>query len=386
MPERFQIQVSDAVLNDLADRLRRTRELPHNSFDGWKEGTDPAYLQQLISYWRDKYDWRAHERELNRFQHFTSSVDGTKLHFIHEKGKGKKPLPILLVHGYPDSSFRFHKLIDLLTDPASHGGDTADAFDVVVPDLPGYGFSEARPRKGGLFGFGDLLHKLMTEELGYECYAAHGGDWGSTVCEHVARSHAAAVVGIHLTDVPFWHSFQPPDDLSHAEKKYLEAMENFQKTDGAYAMIQGTRPLTPAVGLNDSPTGLAAWIVEKFQEWSDCHGNIESRFSKDELLTNVMIYWVTQTIATSFQPYRDFMQAGATRWITQAAKGWLGSDRTPTAFAIFPKDLSQPPREWAERFYNVQRWTKMTKGGHFAALEEPEALAQDMREFFRPLR
>jgi pimeloyl-ACP methyl ester carboxylesterase len=214
----------------------------------------------------------------------------------------------------------------------------------------------------------------------------NGGDWGSTVTEHLARSHSRSVVGIHLTDIPFWHSFQKPNNLSRAEHAFLEKLEAFQKEDGAYAVIQGTRPRTLSPALNDSPTGLAAWIIEKFEEWSDCAGDIESRFTKDELLTNVMIYWVSGTIGSSFQPYRDFMKAGAGRWMMEMAKGWIGSSKTPAGFALFPKDIATPPREWANRFYNVQRWTELPRGGHFAALEEPELLAAEIREFFRPLR
>jgi microsomal epoxide hydrolase len=386
MLEPFDICVSDAVLADLRSRLVNTRLPPDTATSGWEDGTEPGYLRQLIEYWRSEYDWRAQERALNRFKHFRTTLDGTRLHLIHEKGIGPNPMPLVLTHGYPDSFHRFHKLIPLLTDPATHGASAEDAFDVVAPSLPGYAFSEARPQSGGAFGFGNLWHKLMTEELGYERYGAHGGDWGSTVSEHLARSHSSTVLGLHITDVPFWHTFQQPADLSTAERKFLDDIQRFQKEDGAYAMIQGTRPKTAAAALNDSPAGLAAWIIEKFQEWSDCGADIESRFSKDELLTHVMIYWVTQTIETSFQPYRDFTKAGVARWIAEAAKGWIGSTATPTGIALFPKDITTPPREWAERFYNVQRWTEMPTGGHFAALEEPQLLAEDLREFFRPLR
>jgi pimeloyl-ACP methyl ester carboxylesterase len=226
----------------------------------------------------------------------------------------------------------------------------------------------------------------MTDVLGYTRFGAHGGDWGSTITEHLARSHASSVIGIHLTDVPFWHIFQKPRDLSAAERTYLKKIERWQKEDGAYAMIQGTRPKTVAVGLNDSPVGLAAWIVEKFYEWSDCKGDIERSYSKDELLTNVMIYWTTGTVQSSLQPYHDVMNAGGVRWMKEAVKEWLGASETPMALARFPKDISSPPREWAERFFNVQRWTEMPSGGHFAALEEPERLAADIRDFFRPLR
>jgi len=385
MLDPFEIRIDDAVLQDLAARLAATR-LPPDRAKDWDAGMSPAYLGELVAYWRDAFDWRAQEAMLNRFRHLRGEVDGTQLHVIHEKGRGPAPLPIVLTHGYPDSFYRFYKLIPLLADPGAHGGDPADAFDVVVPSLPGYAFSQARSEGGGIFGVGALWHQLMTNELGYARYGAHGGDWGSTVTEQLARSHASALAGIHLTDIPFWHIFQKPDDLTSDERRFLEKTEEWQKKDGAYAMIQGTRPRTAAAGVNDSPAGLAAWIVEKFHEWSDCGDDIEKSYSKDELLTNVMIYWATQTIGSSFQPYRDFTDAGALRWMKEAAKGWIGSSKTPMGFAQFPKDISSPPREWAERFFNVRRWTEMPRGGHFAALEVPELLAGDIREFFRPLR
>jgi microsomal epoxide hydrolase len=206
------------------------------------------------------------------------------------------------------------------------------------------------------------------------------------VAEHLARSYGSSVIGIQLTDVPFYHMFQKPSDATGAEEKYLKKMEEFQHKEGAYALIQGTRPLTLAQGLNDSPAGLAAWLVEKFRAWSDCDGDVEKRFSKDELLTHVMIYWVTETVGTSFYPYYDMANAGAMRWISETIKKWIGSSDVPAGFALFPKDLVPPPRHWAERFFNVQRWTEMPRGGHFAAAEEPELLAQEIRAMFRPLR
>jgi pimeloyl-ACP methyl ester carboxylesterase len=274
----------------------------------------------------------------------------------------------------------------LLTDPASFGGKAEDAFDVVVPDLPGYGFSGPPPRSGTTFRVHDLWATLMRDRLGYARFGAHGGDWGSTVSEHLARSHAKSVVGIHLTDVPFWHTFQKPDDLSPAEEKQLAATSDFMLKQGAYAMIQGTRPLTLAQGLMDSPAGLAAWLVEKFQSLSDCNGDVETRFSLDELLSNVMVYWCTGSIGSAFLPYYDFTQAGAIRWILETAKGWVGHSHVPAGIALFPKDSTHAPREWAERFFNVQRYSELPRGGHFAALEEPELLAEDLRAFFRPLR
>ncbi len=223
----------------------------------------------------------------------------------------------------------------------------------------------------------------MQDVLGYERFGAQGGDWGSTITEQLARSHGSSVVGIHLTDVPFWHAFRKPKKATGAEKKYLKQIEEYQTRNGAYAMIQGSRPRTLEVGLTDSPAGLAAWIVEKFREWSDCDGDVERSYTKDELLTNVMIYWATGTIGTSFQPYSDVMSAGAIRWMKEAAKNLVGSKSVPAWFAMFPKDLSSPPREWAERFFRVERWTEMPRGGHFAAMEQPDLLAEEIRAFFR---
>jgi pimeloyl-ACP methyl ester carboxylesterase len=386
MPEPFRVAIADATLQDLQRRLARTRFVPGDDAADWEAGTSPAYLRELVEYWRSGYDWRAQETRINRFAHFRASVRGADVHFIHERGHGPRPLPLVLTHGYPDSFLRFLELIPLLTDPARHGGDAGDAFDVVVPSLPGYGFSEPPREVGHTFHIGGVWHALMTDALGYERYGAHGGDWGSTVTEHLARSHGGAVVGVHLTDVPFWHAFQKPGDPTPAEEAFFAEQEQWQLREGAYAMIQGTRPRTLADALNDSPAGLAAWMVEKFQRWSDCDGDVEKRFTKDELLTNVTAFWATGSVGTSFLPYYDLTHAGALRWMMEKAKEWAGSSHVPAGFALFPKDLSHPPREWAERFFDVRRWTEMPRGGHFAAHEEPELLAEDLRAFFRPLR
>jgi pimeloyl-ACP methyl ester carboxylesterase len=383
--EPYRVQVPQSVLDDLHERLARTR-WANGIDDGWDRGMSPRYLHELMEYWRTRFDWRAQEAAINRLPQFRAVVHGVGIHYIHVRGSGARPLPLVLTHGFPDSFVRFLKLIPLLTDPAAHGGDPADAFDVVVPSLPGYAFSDPPAKAGGTFGIGDLWHELMTRTLGYEYFGAHGGDWGSTVTEHLARSHAAAVVGIHLTDVPFWHTFRKPDAPSAAERAYFERIETWIQKEGAYALIQGTRPSSLAPGLVDSPVGLAAWIVEKFQRWSDCRGDIESRFTKDELLTNLTVYWATRTIGSSFLPYADFTTSGALTWMVEGFKQWMGSKAVPAAFAMFPKDLSHPPREWAERFFDVRRWTEMPRGGHFAAMEEPGLLAEDLRAFFRPLR
>jgi pimeloyl-ACP methyl ester carboxylesterase len=383
--QAFEVKLPESTLEDLRERLARTRWVPDDDATDWDAGMSPAYLRRLVDYWRSDYDWRSQEARINRFPQFRATVGGRNLHFVHQLGKGPAPLPIVLTHGYPDSFLRFLKIIPLLADPAAHGGDARDAFDVVAPSLPGYGFSDKPDKSGTTFHIGDLWHELMTKHLGYERYGAHGGDWGGTVTEHLARSHAGSVVGIHLTDVPFWHAFQKPGDPSAAEKTYLEANEQYMMREGAYAMIQGTRPRTLADGLNDSPAGLAAWMVEKFQRWSDCDGDVEKRFTKDELLTNVVIYWATETIGSSFLPYYDLTHAGVFRWMVEKAKEW-GSSSVPAGFALFPKDISNPPAEWAARFFDVQRWTSMPRGGHFAAMEEPELLADEIRAFFRPLR
>jgi pimeloyl-ACP methyl ester carboxylesterase len=387
----FKINVAPEVLSDLRPRLKNTRWSNQVEGTKWDAGTDLEYLKELVAYWQDTYDWRKHETALNRFAHFKTEVDGIGIHFIHERGKGPNPFPIILTRGYPDSFYRFAKIIPMLTDPESFGGHAEDAFDIVVPDLPGYGFSDKPAKLGMIFRVNDLWARLMTDKLGYQKFGAHGGDSGSTVTEQLARSHPDSVVAIHLTDVPFGHIFQKPSDLSSAEQKFLKNSEQWVQKEGAYALIQSTKPQSLAHGLNDSPAGLAAWLVEKFRDWSDCGGKIESRFTKDELLTQIMIYWATESIGSSFLPYYDFANASPMTWMKEGMKQLTGSSKVPAAFAFFPggahlKEINQPPREWAERFFNVQRWTEMPRGGHFAAMEEPELLAEDIRAWFREFR
>ena len=384
--EPFEIRTPDSTLTDLRERLARTRWSPKLGDGGWEYGVSIDYLRDLARYWLTSFDWRAQERAMNRFAHFRAQVDGKNVHFIHERGRGPDPLPLILTHGYPDSFLRFAKIIPMLTDPAAHGGEPGDAFDVVAPSLPGYAFSDPLDGENTIFRVSDCWHRLMTANLGYRHYAAHGGDWGSLITEILARDHAAAVIGIHLTDVPFYHSFQKPRDVTRKERKFLADIGKFTQEQGGYAVVQGTTPQALSLGLNDSPVGLAAWIIEKWRRWSDCGGDVERRFTRDELLSNVMIYWITQTINTSFAPYYDVAHAGALTWMKEKVKEWLGASQVPAGFAMFPKDLSHPPREWAQRFFNVQRWSEMPEGGHFAALETPELLVNEIREFFRPLR
>lgn len=375
----FQINVPQQTLDDLQARLANTRWPDEVKETGWELGTNKTYLKELVHYWQQDFDWRKQETMLNRFAHFRTEVDGFGLHLIHERGKGESPMPLLLSHGWPDSFYRFYKLIPMLTDPVAHGGRAEDAFDVVVPSLPGFGFSDRPSQKGyGKGQMANLLHKLMTQTLGYPRFAAHGGDVGSIITEALAMSQPDSLAGIHLIDVPYWRLLATQaEDLSEPEKKYLETGQQWLMTEGAYATMQATKPQTLAYGLNDSPTGLAAWIVEKFQSWSDCGGDVESRFTKDELLTNIMIYWATEIIRSSFAPYFDEEQESPPK---------PGKINVPTGVAIFPKDIVPAPRQFAERFYDVHQWTEMPRGGHFAALEEPELLAEDLRNFFRPLR
>lgn len=382
----FKIAVSDDALSDLHHRLTHTRWSAYPDRIHWKAGTSPEYLQEFVSYWQESYHWRDHETTLNQLSHFKVSIEDIGIHFIYERGKGPNPLPIVLTHGYPDSFCRFLKLIPMLTDPASYGGQPDDAFDVIVPDLPGYGFSDKPKQLGTVFRVHELWAHLMTEILGYKKFVAHGGDWGSTVTEQLARSHPDSVLAIHLTDVPFGHLFQKPNDPSSDEKQFFKKNEDWIQKEGAYALIQSTKPTSLAPGLNDSPAGLAAWILEKFRSWSDCGGDIESRFSKDELLTHIMVYWTTESIATSFLPYFEYANAGALTWIKEGIKNWIGRCKVPTGFALFPKDISAPPRAWAARFFDVQRWTEMSRGGHFAAMEEPQLLVEDLRAWFRQFR
>jgi len=373
----FTIAVADDVLADLRRRLAATRWPDEVDGAGWDYGANLAYLKDLVAYWRDGFDWRAQEATLNQYAQYRADIDGVSVHFVHERGRGPSPLPLIITHGWPSSFAQMLTIVPLLTDPARYGGDPADAFDVVVPSLPGFGFSD-RPRARGMNGqrIADLWARLMTDTLGYRRFAAAGGDLGSPVTQRLALTHPDLVAGIHLTDVGFPTVDRP--DLSAAERRYLDAVRDWSAREGAYALLQRTKPQTLAYGLTDSPVGLAAWLVEKFRAWSDCGGDVERRFSKDELLTTVMIYWVTETITSSVRLYYENSHLPPLT-LEQRID-------VPAGVAIFPKDLALPPREWAERSLRVERWTEMPRGGHFAAMEEPDLLVEDLRAFFRPLR
>jgi pimeloyl-ACP methyl ester carboxylesterase len=376
----FKIAIPQSTLDDLHERLARTRWPDEVSGAGWDYGTNLDYLRSLVAYWQHEYDWRAQEAMLNSFSHFRTDIDGLGIHFIREHGKGPRPMPIILTHGWPGSFCEMLKVIPMLADPERHGGKAEDAFDVIVPSLPGYGFSDKPTQRGMTTSrIAEMWARLMTKELGYQRFAAQGGDWGSSVTEQLAVAHPDVVLGFHLNNIPYHHLFAQADNLSQEEKTYLEAVGPWQFAEGAYAMIQGSKPQTLAYGLHDSPVGLAAWIVEKFRSWSDCAGNVEKRFTKDELLTTITLYWVTETINAANRLYYDAAHDFTFPQHT-------GRSDVQAAIARFPKDILPAPREWAKRWFNVQRWTEMPRGGHFAALEEPELLAEDLRAFFRPLR
>ncbi len=379
-PRPFTLRVPDETLADLRARLERVRWPDEAPGAGWTHGTSLAYLKELVAYWRDRYDWRAQEARLNGWRQFTAPVGGIDIHFIHEPGVGPSPLPLLLSHGWPGSIVEFERIIPMLTDPARFGGDPADAFTVVAPSLPGYTFSfqPGQPRFG-VVEIADLFATLMTDVLGYRRFAAQGGDWGAFITSCLGAAYPERLAGIHVNLLAVRRDQTPPATPSDEETRYLEELAHWMREETGYLQIQGTKPQTLAYGLTDSPVGLAAWIVEKFRTWSDCGGDVERRFSKDVLLTNVMLYWITGAIGSSFWPY-----------YARAHSAWPISERrpvrVPTAYASFPGEILHPPRAWAERVYDIRRWTAMPAGGHFAALEEPEALAADVRAFFRPLR
>jgi len=381
-PQPFHLHVPDETLRDLSERLARVRWPDEPPAPPWSTGSSVDYMRDLVAYWRDGFDWRAQEAAINSFRQFKAPLGGIDLHFIHEEGKGANPMPLLLMHGWPGSIVEFLKVLPMLTDPARFGADPADAFTVVAPSLPGYGLSFAPGQKRfGVEAISDVFASLMTDVLGYPRFAAQGGDWGAAVASRLAYQFPERILGIHLNFLAGIR--RDPKMLANPtveEKAYLEQLEHFLKEETGYQWIQGTKPTTLAFGLSDSPAGLAAWIVEKFQTWTDCDGNVETAVTRDEMLNDIMLYWATGAIGSSFWPYHHRMHSP---WpIPEGAR-----IETPTGYAEFPKEILRPPRSVAERVYgNIQRWTVMQKGGHFAALEQPEALAREIRAFFRPLR
>ena len=378
----YKVEVSQDVLDDLKRRLEHTRWPDEIVGSGWDFGSNLAYVKELCEYWRTEFDWRAQERDINTFRHFRTELDGLNIHFIHQRGKGPNPMPLIITHGWPSTFFELLKIIPPLTDPASHGGDPADAFDVVVPSLPGYGFSDRPQIRMDIPSMARLWHILMLDVLGYDTFGSQGGDWGACVSARLGFNYPSNVAGVHLNNDTFACPYLGPGsrEMSDREKTYREEVQIGNIEERAFARLQSTRPQTVAYALNDSPAGLAAWIVEKFRSWSDCDGDVEKVYSKDELLTNITVYWVTQTISSSVRIYYEAFYGNP--WVLKRGE----RVEVPCAVALFPKDPYQVVREWAERSLNVQRWTEMPAGGHFAAMEQPQLLVDDIRAFFRHLR
>jgi pimeloyl-ACP methyl ester carboxylesterase len=376
--ERFQIRVDDSVLEDLRTRLEKTRIPDQIEGSGWEYGIPLDYLRELVEYWREGYDWRTQEARLNELEHFRTRVDGQSIHLIHARSEHADALPLLLTHGWPGSVLEFLDVIPRLTAPEAHGGHAADAFHVVAPSLPGYGFSEpTRTRGWNVQRIARAFVELMGR-LGYSRYGAQGGDWGAQVSTRIGALDPEHCAAIHL-NMPI---ADPPEDrvpLSDVDKADLTAMQSFQREESGYALEQATKPQTLGVGLNDSPAGLLAWIVEKFRTWSDCDGHPENVFTRDQLITNVMVYWATQTIASSARLYWEHQHVGS----GEAPPQFVG---VPTGVARYPKEVLRFPRSWVERRYNVTHWAVMPRGGHFAAMEQPELFTEDLRNFFRTMR
>src|SRR5262245_30579156 len=373
----FALRVPDEVLEDLRARLARVRWPDEPPLEPWSTGTSVAYLRGLVDYWRTSFDWRAQEARLNAFRQFKVPLAGIDLHFIHEDGKGPAPLPLLLSHGWPGSVLEFLRLIPLLTDPVAHGGAARDAFTVVAPSLPGYGLSYAPgQRRFKVEEIADSFAELMTDVLGYRKFGAQGGDWGSFITARLAWKYPERLTGIHLNLLPLRRDpgFKA---ATPEEEKYHQQLQNFIKEGMGYQWIQGTRPQTLAYGLTDSPAGLAGWIADKFHAWSDNDGTIESAIPRDAMLANISLYWFTGAIGSSFWPYHARMHRP---WpLPEGAQISL-----PVGYAEFPNEILSPPQTLAARvFTNIRRWTRLSKGGHFAALEQPAVLAKEIETFFK---
>jgi len=375
----FHIAIPQAVLDDLHRRLLHVRWPDAIEGAAWAYGADLAYMKDVVTYWRTRYDWRAQEQVLNAFAQYRAEIDGLGIHFVHERGKGPNPVPLLLTHGWPGSFAEMLKILPRLTDPVRYGGDAADSFDVVVPSMPGFGFSDRPTREGmNVFRMAEVWTTLM-QGLGYTRFAAQGGDFGAGVSTILGLHHSEHLIGIHLNYIP--GSYRPylgpeAEPLTDEETRFQRDEEAWYAAEGGYAHQQSTKPQTLAFGLNDSPVGLAAWLIEKFQGWSDCGGEVARRFTMDELLTHVMVYWVTETIHSSCRLYYEGRKAPL-----HFRQGQFVN--VPCGVAFFLREAPFPPRRWIERGYNVVHWTDMPGGGHFAALEEPALLAQDIRDFLR---
>jgi len=372
----FRIAASDAALDDLKCRLRATRWPDRETVDDWSQGIPLAYVQDVCAYWAEKYDWRAREAKLNRFAQFKTEIDGLGIHFAHVRSPHADALPLVITHGWPGSIVEFHKVIEPLTNPTAHGGEARDAFHVVCPSLPGYGFSD-KPKQNGwnVQRIADAWGALM-QRLGYGRYVAQGGDWGAMVTTRIGIQDPTHCAAIHL-NMPI----APPDpatlsDLTEKEKAALAGMQHYNDWDSGYSKQQSTRPQTLGYGLVDSPAGQAAWILEKFWAWTDCNGHPENALTRDELLDNVMLYWLPGTGASSARLYWESFRSVS-----------LDPVPVPVGCSIFPKEIFRTSRRWAEkRFEKLVHFEELEKGGHFAAFEQPELYVREVRACFRKVR
>lgn len=380
----FEIDISDAAIADLQRRLAATRMPDQIANTTWEYGTDSSYLAELISYWQNDFDWKKQESELNQFDQFKTEIDGLDMHFIHQRSENPDAIPLMIVHGWPGSVAEFSKIIGPLTDPVAHGGDIADSYHVIAPSLPGFGFSE-RPNEPGYSPekFAHILARLM-QRLGYEQYAIAGGDWGAIINRNLANNYPERLLGLHSNMV----LAGPPADeaqrdaVSEVESSLRTARTTYMQNEVGYQQIQRTKPQSLGYGLNDSPAGLAAWIVEKFHGWSDmpqgADGYLDNHFSKDELLTNIAIYWFTETITSSARIYYESSK-------TPVAKP-IGYIDVPTGVAVYPAEIYITPRSWVAAAYDLRHYSLMEEGGHFAALEQPDSYINELNTFFRLLR
>jgi pimeloyl-ACP methyl ester carboxylesterase len=380
MVEPFKLEISKSFIKEIIEKVKRYQwhEMPDDG--GWQYGTNLDYMKEISNYWINDFDWQKHEAEINRFSNFKSKVDDIEIHFIQERGSGSNPTPLLLMHGWPGSIIEFLHIIKKLAHPEKFGGKIEDAFDVIVPSLPGFGFSGRPSRPMGPRKMADILNKLMIKNLGYKNFLAQGGDWGATIANWIAHDHSDSCKGIHINCL----TMRLPDGLrSKEEEEWQERFNNDQILQDGYRTQQATKPQTLSYGMMDSPVGIAAWIIEKMYSWSDLKdNNIESVYSKDTLIVNIMIYVVTKTFNTASWIYYGRREEGG-RFFPKDFK----RIEVPTAAAVFPAEMSEwPPRSYVERIFNITQWTEMQRGGHFAALEEPELLVNDLIKFSRTVR
>jgi pimeloyl-ACP methyl ester carboxylesterase len=378
----IRIAVPDADLADLRDRLERTRWPEPETVDDWSQGVPLSYLRDLCGYWAREYDWRATEARLNALPQYRTVIDGLGIHFLHVRSTEPDALPLVVTHGWPGSVVEFLKVIGPLTDPAAHGGDPADAFDVVCPSLPGYGFSDKPAEPGwGVERIASAWATLMAR-LGYERYGAQGGDWGTSVTTSLAQQDAANLAGIHLTPIaaPDPDTF---DDLTETERASLAALDHARDAESGHSAEMATKPQTVGYGLVDSPVALCAWIVEKFRTWTDCDGDLGNVLTRDEILDDVTLYWLTGTGASSGRLYWESF-AKVSDWFSRATTDTVG---VPTGASIFPKEIPRPSRRWAaKRYTDIRHWHELDRGGHFAAFEQPDLFVDELRTFFRLVR